>query len=492
MSPIRSMLDRAPISIRLAGLIALSFFALLCLIGVVVHRQLGAGVQSGIDRQLTNTGSRIADGSLGLASDDEPEEEDERGERKAEDDDDDEGLNPADSGVQVVSRSGRVLDSSGDLVAAPPLLDRDTIASVPEDQGILLTHTPSNGEEPLRIFAAPMDDQEAVAIVALELDTVRDAQDALLSVYIPIAILASLLAGLIGYGIARRGLAPIGRMTDEADEIESSNLSRRLSAPNRMDEVGHLARTLNGMLERLDAAIARERAFSADASHELRTPLAILRAEVELARQESKDVSTRAALQSALEEADRLAGLIDDLLVLARADADRVGGRRPIDLGELARAVMERFGTLAAKQGVRLDARGSAVVVGDARGIERALSNLLDNSLRHTPDGGRVQIEIEHREGGGRVIVEDTGPGVPEAELGRLFERFARIDGSRHQAGGAGLGLAIVAAVAAAHGGRVTARNGSEGGLVVSLDLGTIGSGYYDSASNATDLGGRS
>ena len=168
-----------------------------------------------------------------------------------------------------------------------------------------------------------------------------------------------------------------------------------------------------------------------------------------------------------------------------------MGGRRPTDLGELARAVMERFGTLAAKQGVRLDARGSAVVVGDARGIERALSNLLDNSLRHTPDGGRVQMVIEPREGGGRVIVEDTGPGVPEAELGRLFERFARIDGSRHQAGGAGLGLAIVAAVAAAHGGRVTARNGSDGGLVVTLDLGTIGSGHYDSASNATDLGGR-
>ena len=310
------MLDRAPISVRLAGMIALSFFALLCLIGVVVHRQLGAGVQSGIDRQLTNTGNRIADGSLELPSDDEPEDGDEREEREAEDDDD-EGLNPADSGVQVVSRSGRVLDSSGDLQGAPALLDQDTIASVPEDQGILLTRTPPNGEEPLRIFATSMDDQEAVAIVALELDAVRDAQDALLSVYVPIAILASLLAGLIGYGIARRGLAPIGRMTNEADEIESSNLSRRLSAPNRMDEVGHLARTLNGMLERLDAAIARERAFSADASHELRTPLAILRAEVELARQESKDVSTRAALESALEEADRLAGLIDDLLILA-------------------------------------------------------------------------------------------------------------------------------------------------------------------------------
>lgn len=473
-------------------MITLSFFVLLCLIGVVVHRQLGAGVQSGIDRQLTNTGTRIAAGSLELPSDEEPEERDESGEGEAEDDDDDdEGLNPADSGIQLVSRNGRVLDSSGDLQDASALLDRETIASVREDQGILLTRSPPNGGEPLRIFAASMDDEEAVAIVAMELDTVRDAQDALLSVYGPIAILASLLAGLIGFAIARRGLAPIGRMTDEADEIESSNLSRRLSAPNRMDEVGHLARTLNGMLERLDAAIARERAFSADASHELRTPLAILRAEVELARQESKDVSTRAALESALEEADRLAGLIDDLLVLARADADRMSGRRPIDLGELAQAVVERFGTLATKKRIRLEARGSAVVVGDGRGIERAIANLIDNSLRHTPEGGRVQMRIAPRGGGGRIIVEDTGPGVPEAELQHLFERFARIDGSRHELGGAGLGLAIVAAVAAAHNGRTTASNGAKGGLVVTLDLGTSEADHYDSSGNARELDGR-
>ena len=491
MRRVRSLLTRAPISARLAGMIALSFFVLLCVVGVIVHRQLGAGVQSGIDRQLTNTGTRIAEGSLELPSEDEPEDVDEDEEAEG-DDDDEEGLNPADSGVQLVSRNGRVLESSGDLRGASALLDPATIASVPENQGLLLTRSPPNGGEPLRIFAASMDDEEAVAIVALELDAVRDAQDALLAVYGPIAILASILAGLIGYAIARRGLAPIGRITNEAAEIESSNLSRRLSAPNRMDEVGHLARTLNGMLERLDAAIARERAFSADASHELRTPLAILRAEVELARKESKDASTRDALESALEEADRLAGLIDDLLVLARADADRMSGRRPIDLGELAQAVEERFRTLARKQGVQLLAQGSAVVVGDARGIERAIANLIDNSLRHTPEGGRVQIRVEPRRDGGRITVEDTGPGVPEAELPRLFDRFARIDGSRHEPGGAGLGLAIVSAVAAAHGGQAAARNGPHGGLVVFLDLGTGEVDHYDSQTNARELDGRS
>lgn len=486
MRSARAVLDRTPISVRLAGMIAVAFFALLCVIGIVVHRQLGAGVQSGIDRQLISTGTRVAEGSLPppTGNDDQDEAEDD-------DDDEDEGLNSADSGVQFIDRNGRVLDSSGDLQGAPALLGPDSLARVREDEGLLLTSSPQNGGEPLRVFAAEMDDEDAVAVVALELDAVHEAQDALLAVYGPIAILASLLAGLIGYAIARRGLAPIGRMTNEADEIESSDLSRRLSAPNRMDEVGHLARTLNGMLERLDAAIARERAFSADASHELRTPLAILRAEVELARQESSDVSTRAALESALEEADRLAGLIDDLLVLARADADRLGGRQPIDLGELAQAVMERFETLAIKRGVRLEAEGSAVVSGDARGIERAIANLLDNAIRHTPEGGQVRLEVEPHKAGGRVTVSDTGPGVPPDELQRLFERFARIDGSRHESGGAGLGLAIVAAVAAAHGGRTTATNGPQGGLVVALDLGARVDPHHGSPVGTRELDGR-
>ena len=142
-------------------------------------------------------------------------------------------------------------------------------------------------------------------------------------------MVGSALAGLLGYLIARRSLTPLRRMTAEAEAIGGSDLSRRLSPPARLDEIGRLTRTLNGMLSRLEAAIDRERTFAADASHELRTPLAILRAEVELARDRIQDPAARTSLDTALQEADRLARLVDDLLLLARADAGQLDGHSP-------------------------------------------------------------------------------------------------------------------------------------------------------------------
>ncbi len=161
-------------------------------------------------------------------------------------------------------------------------------------------------EDRLRVLGVRYGEAGQVAIIAAELDEVDDAQQALLAVYGPVSLAGSALAGLIGYLIARRALAPVRQMTAEAEAIGGSDLSRRLSPPARLDEVGRLARTLNGMLARLDAAIGRERAFAADASHELRTPLAILTAEVELVRDRVDDAS-RAALDTALDEAARLA-----------------------------------------------------------------------------------------------------------------------------------------------------------------------------------------
>ncbi|MBA3424705.1 MAG: HAMP domain-containing protein [Rubrobacter sp.] len=259
------------------------------------------------------------------------------------------------------------------------------------------------------------------------------------------------------------------RFAAEADAIGALDLSQRLSTPPTVDEIGRLGATLNRMLERLDAALRRERQLTAEVGHELRTPLAIIRAEVELLGDRIVDEQLRTSLESVLEEVDRTTGVIDDMLLLARADADVVLDRPElVDLGEIARTVVTRFSAVAAGQGVTLGALGEARLAGDARAIERAVANLVDNAVRHTPAAGAVEIEVERRDRGAVLTVRDTGPGVPADALGTMFDRYTRA-GSRR--GAAGLGLSIVAAVAASHHGNVHARNRPEGGLEITVEF---------------------
>ncbi|CCG05741.1 ATP-binding protein [Blastococcus saxobsidens] len=446
-----SAVSRLPISVRLAALSTASLAALLVLVGVVVHLLLGTALREGVDQRLADLAAALPEDLVGR----------EVGE-------DGLGLDLDDRTVQIVD-GGRVVGAAGDDVAGRPLLAAAPLARARDGDAVLRT-VRADGEQ-LRVLAVPYGD--AVAVVATELEEVSDAQEAFVAGFVPAAGLATVLAGFLGYGIARRGLAPVRRATAEALAISAADLSRRLSPPAHPDEVGRLVQTLNGMLDRLAAAVARERAFTADSSHELRTPLAILAAEVELARDRSADESVRRGLDTALAEAGRLSGLVDDLLVLARADTGHLEASRPLDLDDLVDRVVARFGTLATRRGVRLRAEGAAVVRGDAAGVERAVANLVDNALRHTPDGGTVTVQVRATgPDSAEIAVQDTGPGVPPDRLPRLFDRFSRVDDARHERGGAGIGLAIVAAVATAHGGAVTAGSGPDGGLTVTMSLG--------------------
>lgn len=452
-------MSRLPISVRLAVLSTASLIALLALLGGVVYHQLGTSLRAGVDQQLVDLAAALPPG-LDPGDLDVPADE-ELG-----------GVELSDRLVQVVDADDQLLGSSDDVEVDRPLLSPALLRQARSGMPVLATVSPDEDpEDRLRVLGVRYGGAGQVAIVAAELDEVDDAQQALLAVYGPVSLAGSALAGAIGYLIARRALAPVRQMTAEAEAIGGSDLSRRLSPPARLDEVGRLTRTLNGMLARLDAAIGRERAFAADASHELRTPLAILTAEVELVRDRVDDTS-RSALGTALDEAARLSGLVDDLLVLARTDAGHLDDHRPIDLDELVDGVTGRFATLATRRGVQLTSTGAAVVRGDVSGLERAVGNLVDNALRHTPEGGLVSVEIRPTEPvGADVVVSDTGPGVPPGRLHSLFDRFSRVDSARHEPGGAGLGLAIVAAVAAAHCGTVTAVNRVGGGLSVVLAL---------------------
>ncbi len=263
--------------------------------------------------------------------------------------------------------------------------------------------------------------------------------------------MALLLLGLGGYLLAGALLRPVERMRLQAARISADTPGERLPLPEADDEIARLGRTLNEMLRRLESGIERERQFVADASHELRTPLALLRAELELARRrERSPEELRAALDSAAEEVDRLSRLAEDLLVLARLDDGRVPLRRePIVLRELLDSVARRF-----DRDIAVAAPDGESVLGDRLRLEQALGNLVDNAIRHGT--GDVRIEAAFRDGVVALSVTDEGPGLSTELLPTAFERFTRGDAARER-GGAGLGLAIVDAIARAHGGRAHA-----------------------------------
>ncbi|MGH3442835.1 MAG: ATP-binding protein [Nitriliruptorales bacterium] len=314
------------------------------------------------------------------------------------------------------------------------------------------------------------DDTGRIVVVSAPIESVTEAERTLRTLLGAAALVGSAAAAVAALLITRHGLRPLKDMATQAEAMGAYDLSQRLPAVARRDEIGQLGRTLNHMLERLDAVVRREREFIADASHELRTPLAIARAEIELVRESLEQQPLRDGLTSALEEIDRLSAVVEDLILLARVDEGAVLDRpRSVDLDELAATTVRRFATVAATRKVKLVTTGSACVTGDPAAIERALANLVDNALRHTPDGGTIEIAVEQRSEGGALVVRDTGAGVDPGLLGTLFDRYTR---SKSGPGGAGLGLSIVAAVATSHGGGVAARNLPEGGLEITFTVG--------------------
>jgi signal transduction histidine kinase len=280
------------------------------------------------------------------------------------------------------------------------------------------------------------------------------------------------LASLLGYALAALSLRSVELMRRRAAGVSVLEPGQRLPVPPGNDELARLARTLNEMLARNEVAVQRERTFVADASHELRSPLAILRAELDVALLgESPPEELRRAVASAVEEADRLSALAEDLLVLAQADRDGLSIKREaIDVRDSLERLADRFAPVAREAGATIDARAPSglVVHADRRRLEQALGNLLDNALRH--GAARVLVRAEAHGGRLQLQVSDDGPGFPTDFLAHAFERFARPDRSR-TAPGAGLGLSIVQAIARAHEGAAYVSNGAGGGAHVCLEL---------------------
>ena len=277
-------------------------------------------------------------------------------------------------------------------------------------------------------------------------------------------LLLGVLAGTVfaswaGMAIARRAMKPIAELTTAAAEIaRTRDPSRKVPQSEADDEVSELARTLEGMLRELDAArgetesmLARQRRFVADASHELRTPLTSVLANLELLA-ESLHGDQGEAAASALRSSQRMRRLVGDLLLLARTDAARVVAREPCDLAQIVVEAASELGPVSARHEISLDVH-PALVEGARDELHRLTINLIENALRHTPPGTEIRVSTSSAGGQVRLVVEDDGPGVPAELQPTLFERFVRGAGDR--GGSFGLGLAIVHAVAASHGGNV-------------------------------------
>jgi heavy metal sensor kinase len=296
--------------------------------------------------------------------------------------------------------------------------------------------------------------------VARSLDAVEAEMAELLTALLIAGPLALVLTVAGGYFLARRALSPVDRMTRAATEIDAKQLDRRLEVSNAGDELDRLGQTLNHMLDRLERSFDEMRRFTADASHELRTPLAVIRNEAEVSLDKPlAESEKRELLGSILEECQRLTWVTDQLLTLCREDAGvSQHQREPVDLSQLARGVTDTMRPLAESKGQQLTAalNGPVVVQGDPARLRHVIYNLVDNAIKYTPTEGTISVSVSARDHTARLIVDDTGIGIPEEHLPRLFDRFYRVDKSRNRAdGGAGLGLSIVQSIVSAHGGTV-------------------------------------
>ena len=316
-----------------------------------------------------------------------------------------------------------------------------------------------------RAFVEPVraQDRSLILLVATSLSDQRSALAGLRAGLLIGGPVAVLLAALGGYLLAGAALRPVERMRARAAGVSPESQGARLPVPRGTDEIARLGQTLNAMLGRLEQARERERRFLADASHELRTPLALLKTEIELALDGRHTVEELlASLRSARAETDRLVQLSEDLLLLAQSDQGVLPVRIvPVGAAELAERTAARFGPRAAGESreIQVDAPRDLTLLADPLRMEQALANLVDNSLRY--GAGRITIQVEARGDEVELHVRDQGGGIPPELRSAAFERFTRNDPARHD-GGAGLGLAIVAVIARAHGGAAEIGHGSD------------------------------
>lgn len=320
---------------------------------------------------------------------------------------------------------------------------------------------PESGEvetptETVRYLAVPVrttgPTPRGVFVVAADLSAERD--DVMEAVQLATLVLLTvlLMASALAWVVAGRLLAPLRVLDDTARSISETDLTRRIPVSGQ-DEIAELARTFNAMVDRLEGAFASQRAFVSDASHELRTPITIVRGHLELLGDDPDERRETVALVT--DELDRMSRFVDDLLLLAKAERSDFLRVDEVELGALTDELLDKAAGLGRRTWA-LEARGEAVLHADRQRLTQAIMGLAQNAVQHTQDGDAIWIGSTVEGDEASLWVRDGGPGVAEEDQARVFERFARAAGSRRRSEGAGLGLAIVRAIAEAHGGHAT------------------------------------
>jgi two-component system, OmpR family, sensor kinase len=363
---------------------------------------------------------------------------------------------------------GKVFAVNSTVTAKPKLP-----ANLPIDRIITVNGQTGAGTR-YRVLAERDPRDSTINVAAVPMRATDDNLDRLLVVLALVIAAVLALLGVVLWVVVRVGLLPLDRMGHTAGAIAGGDLSHRIESTDPRTEVGRLGIALNAMLDRLERAFGereasedRLRQFLADASHELRTPLASIRGYAELYRMGAarQPADVEKGMRRIEEEAARMGALVEDLLTLARLDevADAPHGR--VDVASIVRDAVDDGRATAPDREIRARVDGPAVVLGDADQLRQVLGNLLRNAFVHTPPGTEIDVSVERRDGEVRLEVRDHGPGLPPGDPAALFERFWRSEGGRERGkGGAGLGLAIVAAIVDAHGGQVEAGDAPGGG----------------------------
>lgn len=325
----------------------------------------------------------------------------------------------------------------------------------------------------------PLTGESYTIVTYARREPVADSLAALLRLMAGLAPVLLLLSAAVGHLLAARSLAPVVAMAAQARAMGAEHLSDRLAVPNPSDELGELARTFNGLLDRVESAFVRMREFVADASHELRTPVAVIRGEADVAL--SPPTSADESLESLAvirDEATRLSRLVDDMFVLARADAQQIDIRaeEPVDVRDLVERAARAAEPLGTLRGVTVATGAipdpSPEVLGDRARLEQLLLNLLDNATKYAGKGSAVTIAARFDGESVAIDVADTGVGIPETHRAAVFERFYCIDRARtRKTGGSGLGLPIARLIAEAHGGSLTFAPNVPSGSVFTVRL---------------------
>lgn len=376
--------------------------------------------------------------------------------------------------VQAVNRDGAVRQTSSNLSGETlPHLPNAIEAAM---QGETVWRDVHTADAHLRILSQPIligGEPIGVLQVGTSLNNTDQALQQLLTILGAAGVVSIILSAALGFFLADRALGPIDRITQTALEItRTEDLSRRIQQIGPQDEVGRLATTFNEMLDRIERLFRTQKRFIGDVSHELRTPLTVIRGNLDILRRVNKTVEQPApvtgdgdnrrqqmlddSLAAIEEEADRMARLINDLLLLAQADAGVQIHHELVEIDSLLLDVGRQEQAIADGVDLQIHAEDRGVVSGDPDRLRQLLLNLVDNAIKYTPAGGQVTLGLAREDGWVRIDIADTGAGIPPEDLPHIFDRFYRVDKARSRQGaGTGLGLSIARWIADAHGGHI-------------------------------------